>query len=92
MICGSTLSDEAVAEHDGQLLAQVGEQLEDAEAGKDAQDQPEHHEHEDRDRGVEQRDQRTRAASASRRRTCRREGDGAQHAQRRELDDEAPSS
>ncbi|MNS84899.1 hypothetical protein D3C72_1187430 [compost metagenome] len=75
-------------EHDGQLFAQVAQQLPEAEA-RHAHHQPEHHEHEDQHRAVEESDQHAQLLERADAVLADREGNGAQHAQRRQLDDDA---
>jgi len=52
---GSALSDDEGAEHDQQFILDIGEELEDREAG-DPRDDPEHHEHKQRSGDVERRE------------------------------------
>jgi hypothetical protein len=86
MIWGSTLSEEVVAKT--MVLAQIAQQLDQAEA-RQAHHQAQHHEHEEQHRDVEQRHQHAQLLERAYAVLAHGEGDGAQHAQRCQLDDDA---
>ena len=76
-------------EHDGQFLAQIGEEFEDVEPGE-RHHAAEHAEHEDGDRDVEQRDQRDQLLERADAVFADGVGDRAEHAERRNAARSAP--
>src|SRR3954468_12513858 len=74
-------------QNDGQFLAQVGQELEDVQAG-DSHHRPEDDDDEDRDRDVEQHDQRNQLLERSDAVAADGIGDGAKHAEWSNPDDQ----
>ncbi len=74
-------------QHDGQFLAQVGQELQDVETGQPHHD-AEHAQHEDRDRHIEQRDQRKQLFERADAVATDGIGDRAEHAERRHAHDQ----
>jgi hypothetical protein len=87
MTCGQHRVGRGSRQNDGQFLAQIGEKLEDVQSGE-RHHATEHAEDEDRDRDVEQGDQRDELLERADAIFPDRIGDCAEHAERRDAHDQ----